>query len=71
MILRDTLMPLNNKIQQDRRASIQTPERATTSVREHKEILAAINAGDEEQAVAGIRRHIVNAIQRALGEEGK
>ena len=71
MILRDTLMPLHKKIQQYRRASIQTPERATTSVREHKEILAAINAGDEELAVARIRQHILNAIQRALGEEGK
>ena len=71
MILRDTLMPLHKKIQQYRRASLQSPERAAHSVREHKEILAAIRDGDEELAVSRMNEHIHHAIKRALGEEAE
>ena len=69
MILRDTLVPLHRKIQQYRRASLRSPERAVTSVREHKEILQAIVARDTELAVSRMNQHIRNAITRALGKE--
>ena len=69
MILRDTLVPLHRKIQQYRRASLRSPERALTAVREHKEILQAIVARDTALAVSRMNQHIRNAITRALGEE--
>ena len=69
MILRDTLSPLHKKIQQYRRNSIRTPERASHSVKEHKDILEAIRAKDADRAVALIRDHIQNAMTRALDKE--
>ena len=71
MILRDTLMPLHRKIQQYRRASIQSPARASRSVQEHKDILAAIIAKDEDLAVQRMTDHICNAIHRALDENAE
>lgn len=68
LVLRDTLSPLHKKIQQYRRNSIQTPERAAKSVQEHRDILAAIAAGDEELAVQRMNQHIEHAIHRALDE---
>ena len=69
MILRDTLSPLHKKIQQYRRNSIRTPERASHSVKEHKDILEAIRAKDADRAVTLIRDHIQNAMTRALDKE--
>ena len=68
-ILRDTLKPLHKKIQQYRRSSIQTPERAAHSVKEHKAILEAIAARDSDLAVKRMNAHIENAIHRALNRE--
>ena len=69
IVLRDTLSRLHKKIQQYRRNSIQTPERASHSVEEHKAILAAIAAKDADLAVDRMNRHISNAIKRALTKE--
>ena len=69
MILRDTLMPLHKKIQQYRRASLQQPERAANSVKEHRAILEAIQAKDADLAVTLMNKHIHNAIHRALDRE--
>lgn len=69
MILRDTLSPLHKKIQQYRRNSIRTPERAAHSVREHKAILEAIRNKDADLATELMRRHIQNAMTRALDKE--
>ena len=70
LVLQDTLSRLHKKIQQYRRTSIQTPERAAHSVQEHKAILEAIIAGDADLAVERMNQHIGNAIHRALdGQE--
>ena len=70
MILRDTLSPLHKKIQQYRRNALRTPERATHSVQEHRQILEAIRAKDADLAAARMRDHIMSAMNRALTEEG-
>ena len=69
MILRDTLSPLHKKIQQYRRNALRTPERAAHSVREHREILQAIQQRDPELAAARMNQHIRNALERGLGSE--
>jgi len=69
VVLQDTLSRLHKKIQQYRRSSIQTPERAAHSVKEHKAILEAIAARDSDLAVKRMNAHIENAIHRALNRE--
>ena len=69
VVLQDTLSRLHKKIQQYRRSSIQTPQRATHSVKEHKAILEAIAARDSDLAVKRMNAHIENAIHRALNRE--
>ena len=68
MILRDTLSPLHKKIQQYRRNALRTQERAAHSVREHREILQAIQARDADLAAARMISHIENALKRGLTE---
>ena len=67
MILRDTLSPLHKKIQQYRRNALRTPDRAAHSVREHREILQAIQARDADLAAERMNQHIRNALSRGLG----
>ena len=69
MILKDTLAPLHKKIQQYRRTALRNPDRASHSVREHREILEAIQRRDADLAAERMQRHILNAMERALGEE--
>ena len=69
MILRDTLSPLHKKIQQYRRNALRTPERAAHSVREHKEILEAIQNRDADLAADRMAKHILHAMDRALSKE--
>ena len=69
VVLQDTLSRLHKKIQQYRRSSIQTPQRAAHSVKEHKAILEAIAARDSDLAVKRMNAHIENAIHRALNRE--
>lgn len=69
LVLQDTLSRLHKKIQQYRRSSIQTPERAAHSVKEHQAILESIVARNADQAVARMNAHIQNAIRRALSKE--
>jgi len=69
MILRDTLAPLHKKIQQYRRNALRTPERAATSVREHRGILEAIQSRDPDLAATRMHAHIENALERGLEKE--
>ena len=69
MILRDTLSPLHKKIQQYRRNALRTPEKAASSVLEHREILEAIRKKDADMAAERMQRHILNAMERALTKE--
>ena len=66
MILKDTLSPLHKKIQQYRRNALRTPERAAHSVREHREILQAIQKRDADLAADLMNTHIRNAMARGL-----
>ena len=68
MILRDTLSPLHKKIQQYRRNALRTPERATHSVKEHREILEAIQQRDADLAAERMQQHIQHALQRGMSE---
>ena len=65
-VLQDTLARLHKKIQQYRRNALMSPDRATSSVAEHKAILAAITARDADLAVERMNQHIKNAIHRAM-----
>lgn len=67
MILKDTLSPLHKKIQQYRRNALRTPDRAAHSVKEHREILQAIQARDADLAAERMNQHIQNALARGLG----
>lgn len=67
MILKDTLSPLHKKIQQYRRNALRTPDRAAHSVKEHREILKAIQARDADLAAERMNQHIQNALARGLG----
>mgnify|MGYP002625995898 CR=1 FL=1 len=69
MILRDTLSPLHKKIQQYRRNSLRTPDRAAHSVREHREILQAIRQKNADLAADLMKTHIQNAMERGLSDE--
>ena len=68
MILKDTLSPLHKKIQQYRRNALRTKERASHSVREHREIFEAIRSGDANLAAERMQQHILNAMDRALSD---
>ncbi len=69
IVLRDTLSPLHKKTQQYRRNALRTPERAAHSVREHKEILEAIQNRDADLAADRMAKHILHAMDRALSKE--
>ena len=60
-VLRDTLLPLHRKTMRYRKAAIRNEKRQRDSVREHKEIIEAINAGDGEKAKRLMSTHIRNA----------
>jgi len=57
----DTLQPLLMKLQKVRKNSFEDHDRAVSSVAEHRMILAAIEAKNEEAAVGAMRLHISNA----------
>lgn len=73
VIYSDTLLPLINKLQKVRKASLENEERAEKSIEEHKAILNAISEHDGKSAEAAMRRHAKNAgeyfNERAAAEE--
>ncbi|MBO4360743.1 MAG: GntR family transcriptional regulator [Eubacteriaceae bacterium] len=54
----DTLMPLHKKIQKFRKSAIQDPDRAASSVAEHRRILQTMTARDEAAAEEAMVDHI-------------
>ncbi|MCQ2413793.1 MAG: GntR family transcriptional regulator [Clostridia bacterium] len=60
-VLYDTLLPLHNKVQKFRKASVQNESRADASLAEHKRIFEAIAAGDKDAAAEAMKIHIINA----------
>ena len=63
VVYSDTLLPVINKLQKVRKASLENEARAEKSIEEHKAILEAISAHDEKAAEAAMRRHAKNAGQ--------
>ncbi len=68
-VLYDTLLPLHNKVQKYRRASVSSSSRAEKSLEEHKAIFEAIEAGDAKAAEAAMRQHVKNAMRHILKED--
>ena len=66
-VLRDTLQPLHRKTQRYRKKSISNDVRLAHSIREHKEIFAAMEARDAQKAAELMTKHIENAKTYMLG----
>ena len=66
-VLRDTLAPLLRKTRRYRKISIQDADRMHKCVSEHKEILAAVESGDAEEAYRKTYQHISNAQNNLIG----
>lgn len=66
-VIMDTLMPLHRKTRRYRRISMDDPQRAANSKREHYEIYEAIVSGDAELAQERMTRHITNAKEHMTG----
>lgn len=65
----EILVPLHKKIQKYRKASVESESRASASVAEHKEILAAIVKNDDERASELAVKHINNAYKHITGKD--
>ena len=65
--LQSLLVPLHRKAQKFRRASVERPERAGESVKEHRGIAEAILAGDADAAERLMNEHIACARRSMVG----
>ena len=61
IVLYDTLVPLHRKTQKYRKASVENESRAVASLAEHRAILDAVAARDENAAELAMREHVKNA----------
>ena len=68
-VIYDTLTPLHKKVQKYRKSSVENENRAALSLKEHKEILAALEAHDGELAKKMVTEHVVNAYNNIMKEE--
>lgn len=57
----DTLMPLHTKVQKVRKRSVEDSSRAEDSTKEHRKILDAIAAHDQEAAKKAADEHVIKA----------
>lgn len=60
-VIRDTLLPLHRKTRRYRKASIEVQGRIQNVVKEHREILIAMEKGDANLARELTNRHVENA----------
>lgn len=65
-VICDTLLPLHRKTMRYRKISIQDQDRLDRSVKEHKAIFAAIQAGDADSAARLVTEHIANAKENMI-----
>lgn len=68
-IIYNTLTPLHKKVQKYRKTSVENEERASHSLKEHREILAALEARDAELAKKMVTDHVINAYNNIMKEE--
>lgn len=66
-VLRDTLQPLHRKTQRYRRQSISNDNRLALSIKEHKEIFAAMAEKNADKAAELMTKHIGNAKAYMVG----
>lgn len=70
-VLRDMLTMLHHKIQRFRKMSVENPRRAEQAVREHLDILAALERRDENEAERLTVLHVRNAMNSTLSAAEK
>ena len=68
-ILQATLLPLHRKVQKYRQISVQSDQRALSSLEEHRQIYDAICKGDAPLAEKLMTEHIRNAMGRMFSEQ--
>lgn len=68
-VLYDTLLPLHNKVQKYRRASVSSNSRAEQSLEEHRSIFKAVEANDAAAAAEAMKLHVGNAMRNILKED--
>ena len=66
-VIKDTLQPLHRKTRRYRRIAMEDKERASTTMKEHRDIYNAIMAGDANLAAKLTERHIANAKVHMFG----
>lgn len=69
-VICDTLLPLHRKTQRYRRIAIDDDTRLACTMEEHKQICAAILAGDADLAAELVTRHIENAKENMIARFG-
>lgn len=67
-IIKDTLLPLHRKTRRYRKIAMEDHERATKTLKEHREIFNAIASANADLAQELSSRHITNAKKHMLGE---
>ena len=70
-VIYDTLTPLHRKVQKYRKASVENSQRAVDSLKEHREILDALEKHDCELAKKVVTEHVMNAFRSITKEEVK
>ena len=68
-VIRDTLVPLHRKTRRYRKTAITDKNRAANSLKEHKAILAAMQAGDPDKVKEAMDYHISKVKENLLKEK--
>ena len=68
-VIFNTLTPLHKKVQKYRKSSVENEARAALSLKEHREIYAALAAHDAKLAQKMVTDHVINAYNNIMKEE--
>lgn len=70
-VIQSVLLPMHRKVQKFRQVSVTNPIRANESMKEHKEILEAIESRDPAKAEQAVKKHVLNAQKQVLKNTDK